>query len=423
MAYVVKHHGRWWIRYKEGGKWKDKKTEFLLDDPNGQRKAKRYADTTQRLADARGAHAGGVGPLTVKAYAKPWIDRRREAGLDWKNDQSRLEHHVLPRIGTMLIDEVGAPQIADLAHRWRFATKLAQWTVYNVYSVVSALFRDAEIEGVIARSPCILTKAQLGPLIDSDPEWRDSAIYTRDEAEVMISHPDIPIDRRVYYGFGLLLGLRPGEIAALRWRHYDPNVQPLGKLTIAAALNTRKYEVKGTKTGAVRRVPVHPTLAALLAEWKLSGWGVMMGRQPAPEDLVLPLPPADAAARRSRSGEPIRTGDYAGKKWRAVDLKMLGWRGRELYATKSTFITLAIEDGADPEVIRERITHARARRNAFDGYDRGEHWTRTCAELSKLRLVRRAPEPVTSRVTSLVTARDTDEIMVEAAGVELSRGT
>jgi hypothetical protein len=33
---------------------------------------------------------------------------------------------------------------------------------------------------------------------------------------------------------------------------------------------------------------------------------------------------------------------------------MLGWRYREPYATKSTFITLACKDGADPDVIEAR---------------------------------------------------------------------
>lgn len=30
----------------------------------------------------------------------------------------------------------------------------------------------------------------------------------------------------------------------------------------------------------VRYVPVHPTLAAMPAEWKLSGWAEMMDRTP-----------------------------------------------------------------------------------------------------------------------------------------------
>lgn len=31
---------------------------------------------------------------------------------------------------------------------------------------------------------------------------------------------------------------RPGEAAALRWRHYDPTIRPLGKLLAAESYNT-----------------------------------------------------------------------------------------------------------------------------------------------------------------------------------------
>src|SRR3954453_16187168 len=41
------------------------------------------------------------------------------------------------------------------------------------------------------------------------------------------------------------------------------------------------------KSGA--GMPAHPTLAAILAEWKLSGWAAMMGRQPTPDDLIAPM--------------------------------------------------------------------------------------------------------------------------------------
>lgn len=201
----------------------------------------------------------------------------------------------------------------------------------------------------------------------------------------------------------LLGGLRPGEVSAVRWRHYDANVEPLGKLTVAKAYNTRKHNEKGTKTNAVRHVPVHPTLAAMLAEWKLSGWAAMMGRAPEPDDLLVPLPPDDAESRRSRKGEAYRGHDYAGKRWRNVDLKLLGGREREMYAMKSTFITLAIEDGANPEILEHRVTHAKAKRSAFDGYDRGAHWDATCREVAKLRLARRR---LAGRVTLLASARE-----------------
>ena len=228
--------------------------------------------------------------------------------------------------------------------------------------------------------------------------------------------------------------MRPGEASALRWRHYDRAVQPLGRLTVALAYDNRRHREKSTKTDATRYVPVHPTLASMLAEWRLAGWASMMGRDPEPDDLILPLPPAAAAARRTREGEPFRTEPYNGKRWREVDapaLAKLGpeWRYRELYAMKATFITLVLDDGADPHVIESRVTHTKKSRSAFDGYNRGRQWEITCTEVAKLRLVRSddaAAMPVavgeTSQlVTDLVTAaasqRDDSSIGLRRRGL------
>ncbi|HEX7941293.1 MAG TPA: hypothetical protein VF488_05785 [Gemmatimonadaceae bacterium] len=84
----------------------------------------------------------------------------------------------------------------------------------------------------------------------------------------------------------------------------------------------------------------------------------------------MPLPPDAAERRRSRFGEPFRGHDYSGKRWRDEDLPALGWRHRRHYDMRATFITLAIEDGADPEILETRVTHTRKSRNAFDGYNR-----------------------------------------------------
>jgi hypothetical protein len=118
----------------------------------------------------------------------------------------------------------------------------------------------------------------------------------------------------------------------------------------------------------------------------------MMGRQPEPDDLIVPLPPAAVARRRSRKGEAFRGHDYIGKRWREHIMPILvaeGWRYREPYAMKATFITLAIEDGANRDIIRDRVTHSKPRRDAFDGYDRGSYWEETCREILKLKVGRR----------------------------------
>jgi hypothetical protein len=96
----------------------------------------------------------------------------------------------------------------------------------------------------------------------------------------------------------------------------------------------------------------------------------MMGRAPTPRDLIVPIPPGDLVRRRSREGEAFRAHDYAGRRWREDDLPALGWRHRRHYDMRAMFITLALEDGADPHIIETRVTHTKKSRSAFDGYNR-----------------------------------------------------
>jgi len=351
-------------------------------------KAERFAELAQQAIDKRNK-VRAAGALSLREFVRQWLVKRQEAGHDWKKDRGRLSKHVLPVLGDLLLVDVTTAHVADLVHDLRFKHDLAARTVRNVYSVLAAVLRDAAMAGRIPSSPCMLTEAQLGPKLDKDPEWRDGALFTREEAQSLISDERIPFDRRIVYALGLLAGLRPGEGAALRWRNYDATCEPLGKLTVALSYSTSRSKTKRTKTEAVRYVPVHPTLAAMLAEWRLFGWAQMMGRMPEADDLIVPLPPN--VKRTKRTGERFRGWDYTGRRWREVDLPVLGWRHRSVYDTKATFITLVLEDGADPAIIRERVTHTKPRRDAFDGYDRGIHWAATCREVARLRLERLAP--------------------------------
>lgn len=390
MAYVRLKRGKWFARVK-GDKAPNKWSEVTTGYPESERAAAlEYAKEAQRAIDERNARGAASELLTLSAWAQIWLPRREQAGLDWKKDRSRLQHHVLPVLGDRDIRSVVTADISDLVHELRFTKQLAARTVRNVYSVLAAAMRDAAIAGKIPTSPCTLTKLQLGSVLDKHPEWRAGALYTREEAQQMISDPRIPLDRQVTYGFGLLAGLRPGEAGALRWRHYEldktERTEQLNRLSVALSYSTTYSKTKRTKTETTKIIPVHPTLAAMLDEWR-GAWEVMFGRAPGPEDLIIPLPPD--VKRTRRTGERFRGWDYTGRKWREVDEPLLGWRHRSVYDTKATFITLAIDDGADPDVIRDRVTHTKPRRGAFDGYDRGPHWIETCREVRKLRLERR----------------------------------
>ena len=69
--------------------------------------------------------------------------------------------HVYPQIGALLMRDVKPKHVAEVVTIAR-NKKLAPRTVRNVYAIIQALFRDAEIEGLVTSNPCILSKAQLG---------------------------------------------------------------------------------------------------------------------------------------------------------------------------------------------------------------------------------------------------------------------
>jgi integrase len=385
MASIFWKNSQWYARLKGEkvpGKWGNSPTNETDRD-----KAKKFAELAQAAIDKRNAR----GSDTLRAYVAEWLVKRREAERDWKKERGRLDNHILPILGDLKLADITTAHVADLVHDLRFKKKLANRTARNVYTVLASVMRDAAFAGKVAVSPCRLTETHLGSVTDKDPEWRDGALFTRDEASELISDPRIPFDRRMVYAFGLLAGLRPGEGAALRWRHYDVTSEPLGKLTVATSYSTTNSKTKRTKTESVRHVPVHPTLATLLTEWR-RGWAVMMGREPDADDLIVPLPPD--VKRTRRTGERFRGWDYTGRRWREVDLPMLGWRPRSVYDTKATFITLAIEDGADETILEQRVTHTKNRRSAFKAYDRGPHWIATCREVAKLSLAPALHPPI-----------------------------
>lgn len=374
MGSIYRRKNKLWIRFKgEDGRWTQSKTPYKVGEERAARKL--LVAVEDKIAAGEELRIEHEGPLTVDDFEKKWIKDRRAVGVtDWENDERRLKLHVLPHIGSLALDEVRPRHLVKMFNELR--GKLAPRTIRNVYSVVRALFRDAVLADLIEQTPAILGKYQLGTVEDADPEWRATAIFTRAEVEMLIADPRITSDQHLWYALQGLAGLRPGEAAPLRWKHYMTDAEPLGRLLIANS-NLRRR----TKTGVVRHVPVHPVLAAMLAEWKLTGWPALMGRRPEPDDLILPT----SAARRVTLGEQRRK-DTWGPATRE-DLKTLKLRHRRGYDLRRSFISLARSGGARPDILK-LVTHGSdGQRNMIDLYSTLD-WSVLCAEVMKLRITR-----------------------------------
>lgn len=370
MSSIYPRGGRLYFRMKVGSKWKDIRTEFKVGD---ERAATVMLRQLERQQDA-GEAIVPTGPVTVAAYAETWLKVRRNQVTTWKNDETALRLHVLDSIGNMRLNEVRPHHLITMVNSWK--STLAPRSIYNDYSTVCALFRDACLDDLLPSSPCILTKRQLGPKIDKNPEWRPTALFTLLELKKLISDHRISMDRRVYYALEGLAGLRLGEVSGLHWRNCSaqPEVPPLGMLFVAFS-GSRPLP----KGDVCRPVPIHPTLGAILAEWKLFGWAQMMGRQPTPDDLVVPLPPEAkcVAGRWRRKG-------YVFDRFEK-DLKILGIRHRRSHDLRRTFISLARSHGAISDILR-RATH-KPPTEVMEGYTTFE-WEVVCREVLKLKIER-----------------------------------
>jgi integrase len=182
----------------------------------------------------------------------------------------------------------------------------------------------------------------------------------------------------VFYALQGLAALRSGDAAELRWRDFQPNLEPLGRIS---ALKT--------KMKVPRQIPVHPVLAAMLAEWKLSGWAEAFGRRPEPDDLIVPFK-LQRRSKRGKAGALVTRTDNQVD--READLEALQLRHRRGHDLRRTLITLAREDGARADLL-EVVTHGAKAGDMISLYTTFP-WPALCAEIAKLEIARLAPSAI-----------------------------
>jgi len=371
MGYVYARGSRLWIGYwDQSKKLHQKRTDFLLGQETEAR-----AELNKIEAEIKAGadpNAAFVGAITVRRYTERWSKGRTDQGLASAHDDfTRLRLHALPSIGHLDMQDVRPRHIRDLVKLLRARGKLAPRSIRHIYGALHTMFRDAVVDELISANPCILKRGELPRRIDKDPRWRATAVFTRGEVELLLSSEALPPDRHVLYALLALAGLRFGEASALRWQSYDTALEPLGRLLIASSWCTRKSKEKATKTEQPRSVPVHPVLAGVLAQWKLSGWSLMMGRAPTPNDLIIP---SRRGANRGCNHSLVRFRE---------DLARLGLRRRRQHDLRRTFISLARTEGARKDVL-ERVTHGSSG-DIVDLYTELP-WSLLCEEVAKLKM-------------------------------------
>lgn len=350
--------------------------------------AKSVAADLQRLYDA-----GRWDPLAAQAPAEPPPPPAaapktvREYADDWAKGQTYesapKDRKVLAKylraseLGAMRVGEVRPVHVvAWLAWLGKQPSTrkglLAARSIRNVYDPLRRALDAAVLEELLLANPCASVRKKLPAIVDKDEDAREGWLFSRAEVWGLLSDPRVNAARRVVYAIEFLTGCRPGEFAVLRWRDWDREQVPLTRLMIARAMKSVSKVIGRTKTGARKPVPVHPHLEAVLTWWWAAGWKAYTGRDPEPDDLIVP----------NQNGAPRNT-SRANRDFKRDTVKLGFGEERHHYVTRHTFITQVQDDGADGSVIKW-VTHAPPK-SAHDGYARSL-WTRLCEEMVKLRV-------------------------------------
>lgn len=305
----------------------------------------------------------------MRRYVEGWLAARRKRGVaSVEEDAARLRMHVEPTIGAMPIDAVRPRHIIAVVAKLREHADLAPRTVYSIRGVMHTQFKSAMRDELIVSNPvAALDRTDMPKKADKDPTWRVEAIYSRAEVEALVSDERILADRRVLYGLKAMAALRHGEAANLKWSQYDAGAEPLGAIHLGK-----------TKSGVPRSIPVHPTLAKLLAAWKLGGWTATYGTRPTPDDLIVPT--RNGTARQPAESQAALLADLATLGLRTRAGADRNRRGHDL---RRTFITLAQVDGARRDLL-EAVTHG-PRGDIISVYSTFP-WPALCGEVAKLKI-------------------------------------
>lgn len=363
------------------------------------REAKRRLAEREREV-GEGAYEPGVRSkhkMTVTEFSEKWLDEREGEVLTIDDDRTRFALHILPVLGHMRLEDVQPYHLVDFLGVLRrkvgpHERPLSKNTIRNVWANVVTFFADAEQRGLILRTPCAGVRKAQRPKKASRAETQGIA-FTSEQVSSLISDQRIPEDRRVLYAMVFLMGERFGEAAGHRWKDNDPVRKPLGHMRLERQYEDRPLKGKRGEGGPPRDIPVHPTLAAMLAEWRASGFPKMFGRHPEPEDFIVP----------SRLGR-CRTLKHGARRLNEDCARVgIAWKDAT-HVARRTFITLAMAGGAGEAWVK-RITH-NANGDVLTGYQ-VDHWGAMCAAVLCVKVERLAMAEVIDLQTLRAKTRQT----------------
>ena len=170
------------------------------------------ARVTQLKAQHRKGELTATSDVTLIDWIDRWFARYRKSAATRINRKWAIENHIRPHsIATVKLGRLRTAHVQDFADT--LATTLSPDSVHHVISVIRMACKHAVRMKEISANPC--AGIELPPL--GQATWQ---VLSRDEARRFIdATTGTPL--HAYWLLAITLGIRRGELSALRWSDVD----------------------------------------------------------------------------------------------------------------------------------------------------------------------------------------------------------
>jgi integrase len=337
---------------KRGNRWC-----IIVDEKGdgGERKRRWYSGfKTKAEAAAKCAelvHAQNTGSYTAPAKLTVatllerrmaiWETKREISPETAQRYRELAANQIRPHIGDVPVQKL-KPGALEAWHGMLLTTGLAPRTIQAAHRLLGKALKEAQRDGLVVQNVASLISP---PKHDDDEEV---VIVTEDRIAALLDNiKGHAIAPRIVVA--LFVGLRRGELLALRWRDIDLDA---GVLHVRESLNGRSKRFKAPKTKAGRRdVPLPDLVVETLRAHRIGQMELRLqfglGRL-GDDDLVF----------CNHEGKPLSPNSMSNE-WAKLASKF-GLDGVKLHNLRHSCASMLIDAGTDPVAAAKYLGHADA---------------------------------------------------------------
>lgn len=296
-------------------------------DPKARRH--HWLGTFDTLREAKRAQAGATlkpahGSMTVEQWARAWQREYAREAFATQRTYRYACKQIVATIGSQRLAALTRPEAKELANQWP----------RNTTRVARTMWADALRDGLCQHNP--FTSLRL----ETPKGRKDITALTEPEIDRLAQtareqHGDYGDEAAALVLFAAYTGIRPGELAALRWSDLDLANR---RATISRALDGQGG-IKAPKNGKSRRIVLAPPALRALG---------MLARPLDDDDTVF----------HTRRGRRLTKGTLA-YLWRPIVAawRQSGGRDLDLHELRHACATLLLERGLAPADVAVQLGH------------------------------------------------------------------